>query len=232
MTTERRRLVLFDIDGTILSCGGVPASALGDAMRAVAGAAGPIETFDMSGKTDMQIVRELLVLDGAPAPRIEAQLPEVMERYRRLLEERLRPEHVRAKPGILALVEALHADPAVTLGLLTGNMEPCARIKLAPLGINERFAFGAYGSDNADRYCLAEVAVRRALEHTGRAFSGDDVIVLGDSIHDVLCGRSIGVRAVAVATGRTSREALASAGPDALLDDCGDLRATLAALLG
>jgi phosphoglycolate phosphatase len=226
----RRRLVLFDIDGTLLSARG-PVQALADATLEITGRAAPIDGYELSGKTDPQITRDLLLLAGLAPPDVESALPLVLDRYRMLLEERLRPEDVVDKPGAVALVEALARDTSVTLGLLTGNLEPCARVKLAPLGLNHHFPFGAYGSDHADRYCLSEVAVRRAREHTGHDFVGPDVIVLGDSIHDVLCGRSIGVRAVAVATGRTTKEQLAAASPDALLDDLSDTEAALAALL-
>ena len=116
--------------------------------------------------------------------------------------------------------------------VLTGNLEPCARVKLGPLELNHRFGFGAYGSDHEDRYQLPGVAVKRALDHSGRQFAGKSVVIVGDSIHDVRCGRSLGVRAVAVATGRTTREVLAAEAPDALLDDFSDIEASLEAILG
>ena len=92
----------------------------------------------------------------------------------------------------------------MTLGLLTGNLEPCARLKLEPIGANRFFAFGAFGSDDEDRYRLAPVALARAREATGIAFEGREAVIVGDSVHDVLCGRGVGVRAVAVATGKTA----------------------------
>ena len=137
----------------------------------------------------------------------------------------MRPEHVRAKPGVLPLLEALGREPGVTLALLTGNLEPCARLKLEPLGANRFFAFGAYGSDDEDRYRLASVALARAREATGIAFAGQEAVIVGDSVHDVLCGRGVGVRAVAVATGKTAASTLAEAGPDALLPDFSDTAA-------
>jgi phosphoglycolate phosphatase-like HAD superfamily hydrolase len=130
------------------------------------------------------------------------------------------------------LLEALDHEPGVTLALLTGNLEPTARLKLEPVGANRYFPFGAFGSDHEDRYQLPRVALERARHAVEIAFEGPDVVIVGDSIHDVLCGRDLGVRAVAVATGRTSAEHLAEAGPDALLPDFSDTDATVAAILG
>jgi phosphoglycolate phosphatase len=227
-----KRLVLFDIDGTLLSAGGVSSRAMVDALVHGFGTAGAAHEYDYSGKTDPQIVRDLMRGAGISDARIDAGMSDVLADYRSRLDARLQPEHVRAKPGVEAIVEALAADVHVTLALLTGNIEPCARAKLAPLGLNRHFGFGAYGSDHEDRYRLPSVAVTRAMEHTGTSFSGEEVVIIGDSVHDVLCGRSLGVRAVAVATGRTTRERLAVEEPHALLDDLSDLDHALGQILG
>jgi phosphoglycolate phosphatase len=214
-----RRLVLFDIDGTLLSASGVSGRAMGDALREVFGDAGPIDTYDFSGKTDPLIVRELMSAAGRGADEIERLRPRVLARYHELLAQRLRPEHVVEKPGAVALVQRLHEQRESLLALLTGNLEPCARLKLAPLRLNDLLAFGAFGSDHEDRSCLAGVAVDRARHASGRSFAGREVVVIGDSVHDVLCGRALGVKAIAVATGRTSRERLAEAGAHVVLED-------------
>ncbi len=227
-----QRLVLFDIDGTILSSSGVSAQALGETLVEMFGSDGYSARYDYSGKTDPQIVRELMREVGFEDAEIDRRLPETLRRYSARLAEALRPEHVSPKPGVTALVHALAEDPRVCLGLLTGNLEPCARVKLGPLDLNPRFGFGAYGSDHEDRYQLPAVAVKRALDHTGRAFAGKTVVIVGDSIHDVRCGQSLGVRAVAVATGKTSRAVLAAEAPDALLGDFSDIEASIEAILG
>jgi phosphoglycolate phosphatase-like HAD superfamily hydrolase len=229
---DERRLVLFDIDGTLLSAAGVSASALREALVEHFGTTGPLEGYDYSGKTDPQIVRELMRGAGWAEASIEDRMAQTLALYLRLLEERLRPEHVRAKPGVVDLVLALAADPRVTLGLLTGNLEPGARLKIEPLGLNGHFPFGAFGSDHEQRHRLPAVAVQRALGHTGHRFEGKRVVIVGDSIHDVRCGRSLGVRAVAVATGITPLETLAAEDPDDLLEDCSDLERGLRAVLG
>ncbi len=227
-----KRLVLFDIDGTILSASGISARCLGEALVEVFGEPGPMQGYDYSGKTDPQIVRELMRGAGRSEQEIEQRRPEALRRYAERLRETLRAEHVRPKPGVHALLEALRGSQGVSLGLLTGNLEVCARTKLAPLGLNDSFTFGAYGSDDEDRYQLPALAVERARSATGRAFLGGEVVIVGDSVHDVLCGRNLGVRAVAVATGPTSAGALQAEGPAALLPDFSDTLRSVEAILG
>lgn len=229
---DERRLVLFDIDGTLLSAAGVSATALKEALLEHFGTEGSMPGYDYSGKTDPQIVRELMRGAGFDDAAIGSRMGDALGSYLRRLQERLRPEHVRAKPGVVAVVRALAEDPLVTLGLLTGNLEAGARLKIEPLGLNPHFPFGAYGSDHEDRHELPAVAVERALAHTGHRFRGKRVVIVGDSIHDVRCGRSLGVRAVAVATGLTPASTLAAEAPDALLEDCSDLARALQAVLG
>jgi phosphoglycolate phosphatase-like HAD superfamily hydrolase len=228
----RTRLVLFDIDGTLLSAHDVSAACFGSALEEVFGTRGPIEDYDYSGKTDPQIVRELMREAGVSETAIDRHMARMLGRYAERLAVALRPEHVHAKPGVGALLEALAAESGASLGLLTGNLEACARLKLAPLGANPYFAFGAFGSDHEDRYRLPAIALERARALLGRPFEGADLVIVGDSVHDVRCGSSLGVRAVAVATGRTSRRRLAAAGPAALLADFSDTAAALAAILG
>jgi phosphoglycolate phosphatase len=226
-----RRLVLFDIDGTLLSAGKVSARSFEAALREVFGTTGDVARFDYSGKTDPQIVRELMQGAGFSDVEIEQRRPLALSRYREDLAASIRPEHIQAKPGVLALLEALGQRSNVTLGLLTGNLEPTARMKLAPLDANRFFPFGAFGSDDENRYRLPAIALDRAREAAGIRFEGPDVVIVGDSVHDVLCGRELGVRAVAVATGKTSAERLAEVGPDALLADLSDTGAAVGAIL-
>jgi phosphoglycolate phosphatase-like HAD superfamily hydrolase len=227
----RRRLVLFDIDGTLLSAGGASRRAFEVALREVFGTVGSVTDYDYSGKTDPQIVRELMRGAGFADAEIQRRRPLALETYRERLASTIRPEDVREKPGVRALLEALAGEARVTLGLLTGNLESTARLKLAPLDANRFFAFGAFGSDHEDRYRLPAVALERARETVGVALTGPDLVIVGDSIHDVLCGRALGVRAVAVATGKTSPERLADAAPDVLLPDFSDTRSSVAAIL-
>jgi len=236
MSDNGHRLVLFDIDGTLLSAGAVARESILVALeRAYAWRAEDPHRdrrrFDFSGKTDPQIVREL-VSPAVGRQACEDGLPRALELYLEELERRLAPGTVALKPGIPELLQGLSEEEDVTLGLLTGNLERGARLKLGPPGLNPYFPFGAFGSDSADRYQLPAVAVHRAREACGRTFSGKAIVIVGDSVHDVACGRSLGVKAVAVATGPTPREALAAERPDELLPDFSDLSRALDAILG
>jgi phosphoglycolate phosphatase len=235
-STNGHRLVLFDIDGTLLSAGAAARDSILRALEDAYGWSARDEhwdrgRWDFSGKTDPQIIRELLLHDIG-SERCEERLQEAIRIYLGELERRLTPGVVVPKKGIPELLERLAADPKITLGLLTGNLEPGARLKLAPPDFNRYFPFGAFGSDSADRYQLPPIAVERALAHTGRRFEGKNVVVVGDSVHDVRCGQAIGVRAVGVATGITSTERLAAEEADAVLDNFEDTERALAAILG
>src|SRR6476619_4827421 len=224
MSTNGTRLILFEIDGTLLSAGRAARESILAALRAVLGWDGTADGNDFSGKTDPQILREL-VEESVGADRFQAELAPVLDRYVEELRSRLRPEAVVPKPGVPELLERLAREPNVVLGLLTGNIERGARLKLDPPGFNRFFPFGAFGDDSADRYCLPAVAVARARERTGRDFAGESVVIIGDSVHDVGCGRPLGARTVAVATGPTSAERLAAERPNALFQDFSDVRA-------
>ena len=231
MGSHGHKLVLFDIDGTLLSAGRAARESILSALQAVYGWSGSGEGHDFSGKTDPQIVRELIA-EAVSGERCEAELERALEAYLSELDRRLAPELVVPKPGIGELLKRLGAEPRVTLGLLTGNLERGARMKLAFPDFNRYFPFGAFGSDSPDRYRLPPIALERARSHCGRAFSGKSIVIVGDSIHDVACGRSLGVRAVAVATGITSPERLAAEKPDALMTDFTDTERALEAILG
>ena len=226
-----KRLVLFDIDGTLLSAGRAARESVLAALTEVYGWTGSGSSHDFSGKTDPQIIREL-IRDSVGEDRCEAQLLRALDFYLAELEHRLTTEAVVPKPGVGSLLRRLAAEPGVTLALLTGNLERGARLKLEPPGFNGFFPFGAFGSDSADRYELPAIAVARARERTGHEFSGKSVVVVGDSVHDVGCGRALGVRAVAVATGPTSAERLAHEKPDVLLESFADVDRAAEAILG
>jgi phosphoglycolate phosphatase len=235
-TPNGHSLVLFDIDGTLLSAGKVARESILRALEEAYGwKAGPEHDdrgkYDFSGKTDPQIVREL-VRDQISSERFEELLPRALGMYLAVLERNLIPGTVLPKPGISELLAALAQEPRVTLGLLTGNLELGARLKLAPPDYNRYFPFGAFGSDSRDRYELPAIALERAFAHTGRRFKGKSIVIVGDSIHDVACGRPLGVRAIGVATGLTSADRLAAEGADVVFENLSDTRRALEAILG
>ena len=228
------RLVLFDIDGTLVSSrGGIGRQAISRVMSDLHGAPVDVTPEECAGKPDPQIVRNVLRRLGHPAAEAQRLLPDCLTRYL----DRLEATYSEAAgaychDGVMTLVERLAARKDVTLGLLTGNLERGARIKLGPFGLNPRFPFGAYGSDREDRMELGPVAVERALAHTGVAFRGKDIVIIGDTQHDVRCARPVGGTAVAVATGPVRRETLAAENPDFLCDSLVPTEALLEAILG
>lgn len=227
------KLVLFDIDGTILWTDGAGRRALHRALTEVFGTVGP-EDYWFDGKTDPQIVRELMQLAGIPEAEVERRLPEALARYLEQLRAELHdPAHeARLLPGIAPLLESLEASGDVVLGLLTGNIAEGARAKLARVGIDfDRFTVGAFGSDHWVRPELPAIAQRRCLEVHALEVPGEDVIVIGDTPADLTCGRSIGARAIGVATGRYAVEELRRYAPHAVFSDLADTTRVVDAIL-
>lgn len=229
-----RRLILFDIDGTLLSARGAPRRAFERALLEVYGTAGPIANHTFDGKTDPQIARELLTLGGIDDAEVDRGLEMLWSTYLRELRAELTdPGHrTLVYPGVRALLQALdQLNGQVLLGLLTGNIAEGAALKLASAGIGTPFRVGAFGSDCERRDGLPAVAVERALELTGRTFRGREIVVIGDTPNDVTCGLALGVHAVAVTTGRHDERSLRAAGAHAVFADLSDLDAVLGVLL-
>lgn len=226
------RLVLFDIDGTLVSTMGAGSRAVRRALLEVYGETGPIDGYDFHGRTDPQIVRALLRMAGLDDARIEARMDDLWDVYLRELKHELaRPDSdTRVLPGVRALLDALHDREDDLVALLTGNIEPGARLKLSAVDLWHRFDFGAYGSDHERRDRLPAVAIRRARESSGLTFEGRNVVIVGDTPFDVTCGRELGVWAVAVATGKHSVAELEEAGADVVLETLGDTDAALDAI--
>jgi phosphoglycolate phosphatase-like HAD superfamily hydrolase len=226
------RLVLFDVDGTLLTASGAGRRALACALREVYGTAGPIDAYDFRGGTDPQIVRDLLRLAGVAEDAIEAGEAALYARYAECLEAEIgEGAGVRLYPGVRELVEALARRDDVVVGLLTGNIEAGARLKLRPTGLWPRFRLGAYGSDHADRTRLPLVAARRAEALVRRAFGGGETVIIGDTPRDIGCARAFGATAIGVATGWHAPEDLAAHAPDHLFADLSDTERALATIL-
>lgn len=214
-----KRLVLFDIDGTLLSVHGAGGRAMLAAVEEVFACRIALDGYSMSGKTDTQIVLELLARSGGVPDDAFARLGFVWERHCRILAETLPSHPVTVFPGVSALLDRLASRTDAVVGLLTGNVERAAHLKLQRVGLAHHFLFGAYGDRASERCELPALAVEQARVRTGHSFSGKDIVIVGDTPNDIDCGRHLGVRALAVATGNFSRAALAACAPDHLFDD-------------
>ena len=225
------RLFLFDIDGTLVTARGAGRLALQEALRETYGTAGDIERYDFRGKTDPRIVFDLMQGAGLADDVIEAGMSACFDAYTIHLERQIGDgSRVIVLPGIADVVRALSIRDDALVGLLTGNIEAGARVKLRSTGLFPLFRVGAYGSDSMDRRRLPAIACERARQLAGRDFPFDRVTIIGDTPLDVDCARACGAVAVAVATGFHPHAELAACAPDLLFTDFSDVAATLAAL--
>jgi phosphoglycolate phosphatase len=217
-------LVLFDIDGTMLLAHGAGRRSVHQAMVDVYGATGP-QQHPFDGKTDPQIVRELASMAGIDDATIHSRMGDALDRYYQYLEADIvaTPHTVQLLPGVPPLLDALEEQPDVMLGLLTGNIEAGAALKLRAVDIAfDRFVVGAYGSDAPLRPALPAIAQARATALLGSELPGAQIVIIGDTPHDLTCGRDIGARAIGVETGRFSAAQLQEHEPLAVFADLQD----------
>lgn len=205
------RLLLFDIDCTLIDTGGAGMEALKQTARELFGADGP--ELDLAGSTDSGIVRGML--DHFDS---DLSLELFYQTYLNYLPTNLESFTGRVLPGVTSLLDRLVEDE-ITLGLLTGNIAQGAWGKLDHYGLSDYFAFGAFGDDHHDRNRLGPVALDRASQHCGRTFQADNTIVIGDTPKDIACGKAMGAITLAVATGGFSVDALAEYTPDYVVED-------------
>jgi phosphoglycolate phosphatase-like HAD superfamily hydrolase len=218
-------LLLWDIDGTLTLSGGAGMRALQVALQQEFGINQPLDGIDYAGRTDTWILRQIFCRIGLPDH--SANLDRLLTRYLAELPVALRNPGTRILPGVPAALAALAAHGGCAQALLTGNVERGARIKLEHHGLSHFFAFGAFADDSESRNDLGPVALRRAREQLGVDFAADHVFVIGDTPHDIACGKVIGAQTIAVATGQYSVEALRTATPSAVLADLSDTAAFL-----
>ena len=227
------KVALFDIDGTLLWTKGAGRRAMERALAANIGTSGPAD-HRYDGKTDRQIVREAMRHEGFADAEVDARMERVMANYvAELTVELERDDHgVELLPGVLELLDALEKRDDVVLGLLTGNVVHGAESKLRAVGIEfARFPVGAFGSDGEHRHDLPAIARDRASAHIGRPVRGDACVIIGDTPSDVACGRGIGARAIAVATGHYDVASLEACNPHAVFPDLTDTMAIVRAIV-
>ncbi|MCX6967341.1 MAG: HAD family hydrolase [Verrucomicrobia bacterium] len=228
MPAQPTHLFLFDIDGTLIASGGAGEYSMRLAVLDMFGVENGLEGVEIAGRTDHLITENVFKKFGVQWTPERAT--EFLDLYLRHLAEELPRKKGRLLPGIVELLDALKARPDVAMALLTGNLERGAEIKLTHYGVWNYFEFGAYADDHADRNRLGPFAQARAQEHHGVEFPPERIFVLGDTPHDITCGRVIGAKTVAIATGGFTREQLAAHQPDFLFDDLGDVAGVLATL--
>jgi phosphoglycolate phosphatase-like HAD superfamily hydrolase len=249
------KLLLFDVDGTLVLTGGAAVRAMSDAFEDVFGIGGAFEHVPMPGRTDgailadaftraipqSQILADALSANGMRP--VDGEIARYKETYFRRFAEEIhkpapadpaRPTRHRFKgvlPGVREVLDALDGRSDVFLGLLTGNYEQGARIKLEYFGLWRYFRCGAYGDDSLDRHALVPIAVARAREAGCPPVEPRDVVIIGDTPFDVACARDAGVSCLAVATGGYSVDALRSAGAEMVFESLADTEAVLSALV-
>lgn len=227
------RLVLFDVDGTLVLTGGAGARAMTLALRDLLGIEDGFAGVPMPGRTDQIILQDALERTGHGED--ERLVREFHDRY---LDHLAREIHTPAPgkfkgvlPGVREILDALSSRHDVMLALLTGNYEAAAQLKLEHFDLWRYFTCGAFGGDAHERNDLVPVAVARSRERGLPDVPPDRVIVIGDTPLDVACAHASGARAIGVATGGDDEETLRRAGADAVFADLGDTQAVLAAVL-
>jgi len=212
-----KRLLLFDIDGTLVNTGGAGVESLKATVRNRFRTGDDLRDIEIAGKTDRAIMRD--ILRKYQVDPTEENITSFAGEYIDGLPLYLSRTRGRVLPGIQQLLERLKPQPHIVLALLTGNLQEGARLKLQHYGLWHFFEFGAFADDHHDRNELGGFARKRAQLKHGHDFDAADIDVIGDTNHDIACGKAFGARTIAVATGSWSRERLQSCTPDFLFDD-------------
>ena len=210
------RLILFDIDGTLIDSGGAGTRSLDLALKELFSIDNAFQGISMAGKTDTQIIKEGLLKHGIS---VNGNIDAVITAYLKYLRKEINNDRKHVKPGIYNLLNTLSFMKDIGSGLLSGNLESGARIKLEPFKLNDYFPTGAFGSDDEDRNNLLPVAVKRFEELFRRKIEIDNCIVVGDTPRDVECAHIYGAMCIGVATGPYSFDALTEAGADYVVQD-------------
>lgn len=222
------KLLLWDIDGTIISSGGSGEASLRLAVREVFGADDDLRDIEIAGRTDTRIARQLLRKYGRPET--AEGIAEILDCYLRILPGLLPQKAGRLLPGVGEVLAELAKRDDVVLALLTGNLAAGAQHKLSHYGVWHYFGFGAFADDHHERNELGPIAMKRARE-LGHDFAAQDVWVLGDTPHDIACARAFGAKALAVATGVFTSAELSRHEPDAVLEDMTDTALVVSTLI-
>jgi phosphoglycolate phosphatase-like HAD superfamily hydrolase len=211
------KLVLFDIDGTLINPGEAGRNSLTMAFTEMFLIQDAFAEIRMAGKTDIQIIKEALSAHGLTS--IDGIIPSLLSLYLKNLKKETNSNRACLKPGVVELLDGLNSMDNYWLGLLTGNVEQGARIKLGAFGMNHYFPLGAFGDDSEDRNKLLPIAVERFSSMTDIDINYSDCIVIGDTPMDVECAKPFGATSIAVSTGIYSYESLLETEADYVLKD-------------
>ncbi len=209
------KLLLFDIDGTIIDSGEAGTRSLNLAFEELFSIPDGFKDISMAGKTDIQIMKEALYRHGIEND--NGHIKALCEAYIRHLRHQIENPRRHIKPFIRESLSFFSNDKGLALGLLTGNIREGAMIKLSPFGLEKYFPFGAFGDDDEERNALLPIAVRRFMSLSGREIDYRDCVVIGDTPRDVECAKVHGAFAIAVATGPYSYDILLKTGADLVL---------------
>jgi phosphoglycolate phosphatase len=221
----KKRLLLFDIDGTLVHSGGAGIHALKTAFKERFGIDDDLHDIEIAGMTDSGIV--VSILNKHKIPATNENMSAFLDSYVHFLSLELPRRKGKLLPGVFELLQRLKSRPRLVLALLTGNVSRGAQLKLEHYGVWHFFEFGAFADDHHDRNRLGPFARARAKEKHGREFSASDIDVIGDTPRDIECGKALGARTIAVATGTWSRDELAKHEPDLLIDDLSDVESVI-----
>jgi phosphoglycolate phosphatase len=217
----QKRLLLFDIDGTLIHSGGAGVQAIKRVLAERFAFNDDLHDIEIAGMTDSGIV--ISILNKHKIPATPENITAFLDSYVHFLSLELPRRKGKLLPGVLELLKRLKSRKHLVLGLLTGNVSRGAQLKLEHYGVWHYFEFGAFADDHHDRSRLGPFARARANEKHGREFSADEIDVIGDTPRDIACGKALGARTIAVATGTWSRKKLAEHHPDFLIDDLSDV---------
>jgi phosphoglycolate phosphatase len=231
MPNTPQKLVLFDIDGTLVRMQrGLPRRLFEDMTRAIWNREISLDSFNFAGRTDRAIIAGMARMAGVP----DAEHVEHEERAMEWIETELRPritsETLELLPSVKELLEELVVRDDVVLAVLTGNLPGCAESKLSVHDLHTYFLFGVYGKESHDRNELGPIAIRKAKELTGIEFSGKDIVIIGDTMMDLRCAQAIDAKCIITLTGRVHEEELHTSGADFIFDDLSDTEAVIRAI--
>jgi phosphoglycolate phosphatase-like HAD superfamily hydrolase len=216
-----KRLVLFDVDGTLVKQWTGAPSQSGRLIKKYFGLDSSGIKFHGDGMTDRQILVEKLKLLGLKDPEKDPRIETALLGYTLITEEIMAEFGMEPIPGAESLVKKL-IDSGVTVGLLTGNTPGRARLKLEAVGLWHYFKIGAFGDVTSKRSELVKIGIKEAKKKTGISFSKADVFILGDTVRDIKCAKDSGVKSISVATGKQSMETLLKENPDLIFKDFSD----------